>query len=416
MRCAAWPAAAQWVSSTSGYDPFIDRKVAIKVRSRLNSEEEDRVGRKLFLNEAKAAGALDHPGILRVYDAGEVDGHSYIVMEYVEGGLTLQKYTQKKTLMPPADAVEYIRQCALALDFAHKRGVMHRDIKPANIMLTEDSQAKLCDFGIAQRMNVDLTQPLNSYGSPLYMSPEQIDGKELNIQADLYSLGVTMFELLTARPPFTADAISMLAVKILTETPADVTKLRPELSPELGRIVSKALARDLKERYQSGGELADALAAFADREDTVPEQLSESARLKALREAHFFEGFSAEEIEEVAEVGEWEHVAYGGRLVSEGDASGSLFVVVSGEVEIAVDGKTLTVLKAGDCVGELAYLSGKPHNATAVARTGVNAIRFDEPINAWASIPVQTQFQKSFQRTLIDRLINTTAELAKHLD
>ena len=152
-----------------GHDPFIDRAVAIKVWSREAAPgdvEEEEWLRRLFFNEAQAAGNLDHPNILRVYDAGESDEQPYIVMELLQGSRNLRWHCTPKKLLPIVEVVSYVRDCALALEHAHANGVVHRDIKPANIMLTAQGDVKIVDFGIADRQRPDATRVGNSQGSP----------------------------------------------------------------------------------------------------------------------------------------------------------------------------------------------------------------------------------------------------------
>lgn len=188
-----------------GHDPFIDRRVAIKVCPVVNPDDTDsRLTRKMFFNEAQSAGVLDNPNILRVFDAGEVDGDPYIVMEYVEGAETLKDYCKPQKIIPVAQAVRIFHQCAKALDHAHRRGVTHRDIKSANIMLNAEGEPKIGDFGIAQRAVSDSTQVMGMFGSPTYMSPEHARDDDLTHQTDLYSFGVVMYEVLAGRPPFRA--------------------------------------------------------------------------------------------------------------------------------------------------------------------------------------------------------------------
>jgi serine/threonine-protein kinase len=184
------------------HDPVVDRKVAIKV-AMINADDIGgnlRTVRQLLFNEAQAAGALVHPHILTVYDAGDADGQFYIAMEYVEGAKTLRSYTRPDRLPPVETVLRLMGQCADALDYAHGRGVTHRDIKPANIMLTNKGDVKICDFGIAQRTHAELTQVLGWFGSPLYMAPEQARDGPVTSQSDLFSLGVVIYEL----PPRTS--------------------------------------------------------------------------------------------------------------------------------------------------------------------------------------------------------------------
>jgi serine/threonine protein kinase len=193
-----------------GYDPYVDRPVAIKVATNADADNEG-VARRLFVNEARSAGRLDHQNVLKVYEAGETedgDDMPYMVMEYIDGGDTLRNYCRPDTLLPVPTVIRIIRQAADALDYAHKCGVLHRDIKPANIMLTKDGVAKLGDFGIARRMGVDQTQIVGWFGSPLYMSPEQARDLEITPQSDLFSLGSVFYEMLTGAPPFAAKGLT----------------------------------------------------------------------------------------------------------------------------------------------------------------------------------------------------------------
>ena len=170
-----------------GYDPIVDRKVAIKVAYPAEDDDNQaRVAKKMFLNEAQTAGSLDHPYILKVYDAGEFDGALCMVMEYIEGADTLKSFCEPKRLLPIDTVVTYMRQCAEALEYAHRHGIVHRDIKPANLMLNKEGKIKIGDFGIARRTQTDQTQVLGWFGSPMYMSPEQARDEELTGQSDLW--------------------------------------------------------------------------------------------------------------------------------------------------------------------------------------------------------------------------------------
>ncbi len=397
-----------------GHDPFIDRRVAIKVC--MLPDEDERaalVSRRMFFNEAQSAGALDHPHILKVYDAGEAAGQPYIVMEYVEGGATLKPHTKVDNALPVRRVVEIMHQCAKALDYAHRRGVTHRDIKPANIMITPEGDAKIGDFGIAQRLQSDATQIMGTFGSPLYMSPEQALDEPLTHRTDLYSLGVTMFELLAGRPPFTATQLAGLVLAITSEDPPLLTNLC-DVPESLSAIVDKAIAKKPEDRHADGAELAAELASLYD-ELTRPrdEAMSEEQKLTAARELSFFNDFSDSELEEVVMVGLWERHAPQQRIVSEGTMERSFYIVVSGEVQVSVGDKPVAVLAKGDCFGEMGYLSETRRSASITALSDVVVVKIDEALMDWATISVQLRFGKAFQETLINRLRDTTMALAK---
>ncbi|MCP5149785.1 MAG: protein kinase [Ectothiorhodospiraceae bacterium] len=398
------------------HDPFVDRQVAVKVCQLAADDDDFALQRKMFFNEAQAAGALDHPNILRVYDAGEADGQPFIAMEYVRGGHTLRPHCAPDALLPIPEVVRYVRQCAMALDYAHRRGVTHRDIKPANIMVTEDGQAKIVDFGIALRASADRTQLLTTFGSPLYMSPEQAAEESLTHHTDLYSLGVTLFELLVGRPPFIAQGLAQLVHKIASEDPPAPSSLRPELPPSLDAVVLRAMAKEPADRFQSGAEMAEALAgalepaADGTEGDAEPD---EAARLALARDLAFFAGFSEQEMEEVVSIALWARYAPREIILREGEDEPALLVLVSGEVELSVQGSAVARAGAGECLGEEAYLVSGERVTSVTTRGPVTALHFDLPLQEWASLPVQTQFRKSLQQSLVRRFAGAMRSLAK---
>ncbi len=403
-----------------GHDPFIDRRVAIKVRLNQEGLDEDShealQARKLFFNEAKAAGALDHPHILRIYEAGESDdAQPYIVMEYVEGAGDLKAYCRPGHLLPMAKLIDYFIQAAEALDYAHQHGITHRDIKPANIMLTAADEIKLCDFGIAQRTRSDQTQILGWFGSPLYMSPEQARDEDLNGQTDLYSLGAVMYEMLTGQQPFQAKSIHSLVYKIINKEPAPIEELRPEVPAALAGIVGKAMQKDLSLRYQTGAELAADLRDLQQGPGSGSAPLSDEEKLALLEPLVFFEGFSSRDLRAVLADGEWLEYADGARLIEEGAEDRGLYVIITGEVSILRSGKLINTLRAGECVGEMAYLGGGRRSATVIARGPVQCLCIDAAIKDWASLPVQMQLNRYFQQVLIRRLAETSRDLARGL-
>jgi len=185
----------------SAHDPFTNRLVAIKVAHPQFAEETPsaRKFRKLFFNEAHAAGVLDHPNILRVFDA-DMDGNvCYLVMELIEDAETLDAYCSSDNLMPLPEVIGIVYKIAKALDYAHRQGVIHRDIKPSNILLTQDRDIKLADFSVAMitRSDTMQTQFTGVLGSPLYMSPEQINDESITGRSDIFSLGSLTYQLLT---------------------------------------------------------------------------------------------------------------------------------------------------------------------------------------------------------------------------
>jgi len=243
-----------------GRDPIIDRLVAIKtIRfDRLYEEQEIQSLKGRFFKEAQAAGKVTHPNIVTIFDVGEERGLSYMAMEYVEGE-SLSKYASKDHLLPLEEVLGIISEVAEALDFAHQRGIVHRDIKPANIMRTLSGQVKVMDFGIAKLPSTTLTQTGSVLGTPSYMSPEQINGRAIDGRSDLFSLGCILYELLTGVKPFRGENLSALMYQITQGVPAPASAENPTIPAACDKILSKALAKSPRDRFQRGKDMAGAL-------------------------------------------------------------------------------------------------------------------------------------------------------------
>jgi serine/threonine-protein kinase len=206
-----------------------------------------------FQNEARAAGVLNHPNIVTIYDAGEEDGIFYIAMEFIEG-TTLHELLAEKHVLPTDEVVQISRQICRGLDYAHSNGIVHRDVKPANIMLMPNGTVKIMDFGIA-KSGGQVTNTGQVLGTPNYMAPEQVKGRPLDGRSDLFSLGVILYEMLTGEKPFVGQNVTTIIYKIVNETPITPRDLDVTVHPGLSAIVTKALAKAPDDRYQSGAEL-----------------------------------------------------------------------------------------------------------------------------------------------------------------
>ncbi|HYV86838.1 MAG TPA: serine/threonine-protein kinase [Patescibacteria group bacterium] len=247
------------------HDPKIDRQVAIKtiVLPQGVSDTEAHETSQRFLREAQAAGRLLHPNIVTIFDIGEENGISFIAMEYIDGE-TLDRYARPDSLLPPGRVLDLMTQAASALDSAHEAKVIHRDIKPANLMMLRDGTLKVTDFGLAKNPTANLTQSGVLMGTPTYMSPEQIQGKELDGRSDLFSLGVVLYELLTGVRPFDADSISTIIYRVLYEDPRPPAAQNPALPPDVNGVIEKALHKDPDRRYATGAAFIGGLRrAFA---------------------------------------------------------------------------------------------------------------------------------------------------------
>jgi serine/threonine-protein kinase len=240
-----------------GKDPKINREVAIKT---LRFEDEfdatDMSAMKeRFFREAESAGRLVHPNIVTIYDAGDDGDISYIAMELLSGS-DLKDYTTKGKLLPVNDTLEIVARVADALDYAHQQGVVHRDIKPANIMKLKDGSVKVTDFGIARITSQSKTATGTVMGTPSYMSPEQLAGSKVDGRADLFSLGVTLYEMLTGEKPFTGESVATLMFRIANTPHQSIMTARADLPPGTEEIINTSLQKTPDERYQRGAQMA----------------------------------------------------------------------------------------------------------------------------------------------------------------
>ncbi|MGI9219494.1 MAG: protein kinase domain-containing protein [Woeseiaceae bacterium] len=242
-------------------DPRINRPVALKAIpiEKEFEDEELKEARLRFYREAESAGRLAHPNIITVFDAGEDKGLAYIAMEYVPG-IPLKQFTDPKRLLAPKRALELCACTAEALDYAHNQGVIHRDIKPANLMYNpKEGSLKITDFGVARMTDNNSTKTGIVLGTPMYMSPEQLGAEELKGQSDLFSLAVTLYELLAGEVPFKATNIAVLMTKITSEEAPPISHIRAGIPPSVDAVLAKAMAKKPDERFTCGAEMAIAL-------------------------------------------------------------------------------------------------------------------------------------------------------------
>lgn len=236
-------------------DPLIERKVAIKTIRLDLSDSERQAFEERFFREAKSAGQLIHPNIVTIFDAGKSDDLAYITMEVLNGP-NLRDLLDKHAPITPSEIANILAQAAEALAFAHSRGIVHRDIKPGNIILLDNRHVKIADFGIAQLPTGSHTLAGTILGSPKYMSPEQLSGKEIDGRSDIFSLGVVLYEMLTGEAPFYGDNVSAIMYQVLHDDPPPPSKLNPRLPTLFNQIVAKALHKNPDARYASAAEMA----------------------------------------------------------------------------------------------------------------------------------------------------------------
>lgn len=249
------------------YDHKMERIIVLKeirMDADLEPEEYDKL-KKRFVREARSAGRLYHPNIVTVFDIINQGNKLYISMEFLDG-VNLLKLLGEQRIILPKKAADIVRQACSALHYAHQEGIVHRDIKPSNIMLLKTEQVKIVDFGVAKVSDSStLTQVGSSLGTPSYMSPEQIEGKDVDGRSDIFSLGVLFYEMVTGERPFRGENLASIIVKIIQAQPKRVTEIRKELPPELEKIIIKMLEKKPEKRYQTAFHVIEDINRVYDR-------------------------------------------------------------------------------------------------------------------------------------------------------
>jgi serine/threonine protein kinase len=388
------------------HDPYYGRDVAIKVYNieAGGDDERARIARKMFLSEAHMVGMLQHPNILPIYDAGEENGHCYIVTEHVHGARTLAAYCRPDNLLRVDDVVEIMFKCAKALHYAHSRGVIHRDVKPSNIMLTQDSDVRIIDFGIALVADSEISRIEGIAGSPSYMSPEQVQSLELTNRSDLYSLGAVMYELLTGTRPFRAGNLAKLLHQIVYATPAPIHTHRTDVPEELENVVATAMQKDPERRPKSGLDMASQLTHVHQKLRQQYSRMDQQEQFGLLRRLKFFHEFSHAEIQEVLRASHWQDYASGEEIVKEGEMDDRFYIIVNGTCSVERHGGSVGLLASGECFGETSYVQGAKRTATIRAADDVTVLKVSSTLLEQVSASCQLRFNRVFLRSLIGRL------------
>lgn len=387
-------------------DPFANRDVAIKVVHAQPEGDTDlqRRFRKVFLNEAALVGKLFHPHILAIYDAFSEGELSYVVMEYVQGN-TLEHYCDIAHLLPVNQVVEIVFKCSLALAFAQRQGVIHCDVKPANILVTGGMDIKISDFGAALYDNAQHTH-LKGVGSPAYMSPEQVQDKELDFRTDIYSLGVVMFQMLTGKLPFRASSKASLLYQVVNIPPVPPSTFRREIPADLDRLVLRCLEKSPEARYPAWSDFARELT-YSYRNLEIPtDSVSDTEKFSTLKSLSFFRDFRDQELWEVVRIAQWRKLLPDHCVIREGDSGDGFFVIASGEAKVTKAGRLLNILRPGDCFGEMLYFSetNTRRSTTITSLSPLTAIEVKAANLGQGSDTLQKEMNKAFLRILIDRL------------
>lgn len=394
------------------HDSFEQREVAIKVAhpqifSGGSDDTEQTIIRKAWLNEVHLAGSLQHPYIVAVYDAGVSASSAYLVMEYLPGG-TLEPYCRPESLKPVQEVLEIMYKCASALDYACRAGIVHRDIKPANLQYVGHGEAKVCDFGAAYWAKDDSTQVMD-IGSLAYMAPE-LFRHWVTPQADIYALGIVLFQLLTGQQPFRADTPAALMYQILNGEPPRVTDLRNDLPPALENLVSRMIARSLEDRFSEWPAVLTALSELLPNLDSegsnAGKKPAQAELYDQLRQLPLLADLNGAQLWELLRISRWNRVAPGTILVQEGMEAKSCYLLLKGDAKVTQQGKLINWLKPGTLFGELAFAetTPSPRSATVSAVDTVTVGKWPYSHLHKASPGLQSKMLQIFFRLAAERL------------
>lgn len=401
--------------------PDLNEPVAIKhVRFKDKGRDEAKWNRrlmKLLKAEAAVSQRLDHPNIIRIFEVAMQPEEAYVAMEFFPGH-SLERYCSFERLMPVNRAIGIVFKCAMALDHAYRQGIVHRDIKPANIMIDDQDNVKITDFGLAMNINKKLDTDstfIMGVGSPAYMSPEQIKAYPLNQKTDLYSLGVVLFHLLTGRLPFRATNPAQLVYKIINVDPPSVSQVNPDLPEQMDVVIRKALEKDLYSRYKNGAEFAKDLSAVRYKIVDERDESTDTSRFAMVRPMPFFTEFDDIELWEVLRMSSWRKADPSTLIYREKDVDQRFGIVLEGEVELSVDGRCVQRLGKGELFGETAWLDArdKRQMVTVVSVEPTTYLEISPSALTLATDEVRERFREQISTMLAKRYGNAIRVLSR---
>ena len=398
------------------FDPFLDRDVAIKVSQfpdDKNGEENSQQLRNSFFLETRAVGQLQHPNIVSVYDAGVGDRQTFIVMEYIDAQ-SLASIINAKQEIPVSKAIDIAFKCCKALEYAHSQNVVHRDIKPANILITTDGNVKIVDFGVAKvRSEID-TFTSGLFGSPLYMSPEQIEEQEVGPSTDLYALGAVLYEMLTGNRVYEADNVHTLMYKILHEKPKSLAACGVEHAEKIQPVIDQALEKERAQRYSAAADFAAAI-----RSVDIALRYEESEIIKQVNADQagmlgFFKDFDQKQLSEFVDLATWLRIPQDETIISAGEIDQTFYVIVGGKAIVYKLNEPVKTLSEGDCFGEVGLLRNENSITSIIANSDMLLMKLTTSNLDKMSTTLQAQFYKAVAHSLVKRLADdkSTADKA----
>jgi serine/threonine-protein kinase len=398
--------------------------VAVKILrlSNFPSETDRSTARKLFLQEARLTGRLNHPHITTIHDMGIHDDKPFLVMEYIKGR-NLKEIIARNSDYSFKEKIGILSVLARAFHYAHQRGVLHRDIKPANIMLQENGTPKIMDFGIAgiidkssgKSIKSAADQDVSIFGTPHYMSPEHIRGENYDVRSEIFSLGILAYEWLSGQKPFVGKTGKELLRKIVK---GDFTPLAKatQLDQKLGAIIDKALAAKQSERYRNMENFADELELYLNGLEmengvVLPAYFSydKSQIIARLREKYvFFSDFTEDELQTIFKLSQKKKYIPGEYIIREGTIGTKMFVIISGTVSVQNDrnGQEIEIqrLGPGSCVGEMSLVDKMERSASVVAVEPTLAIAINETVLRLSNPAICLKLYRNLAAMLSEKL------------
>ena len=386
------------------HDQFEQRQVAIKVAQLGDAENADGRLHKLWMNEVRLSGQLKHPFIVDTYEAGLIEAGGYIVMEYLSGG-TLKPFIQPDKLLPIERVVEILFKICKALEYVYSIGILHRDIKPSNILLDQDGNIKVSDFGSCYESNGKETQVLD-VGTFDYVPPEQFKNTSPNVQFDIYATGLMAYQLLTGHAPYAGDTSESLIYQKLYVDPPPLSEWRQDIPARLSEVVLRAIARDPTQRYSEWKTLSDDLEGALSATRNSTEITRDSSKYASLSKLDFFREFNQKELWETVQISTWIRYKPDEAIVSEGEVGTSVYVIIVGEADVLKRGVKINHMKPGSCFGELAYLdkANQLRTADVVASTMLVALCIDGERLRKSSDGLQARFSSAFLRAMLSKI------------
>jgi serine/threonine protein kinase len=404
------------------FDTAIERTVAIKCLL----APPPKVGpsgtempRDVEFKEAKVVGQLNHPHVTAIFDMGEADGSSFIVMEYVEGETLKER--MKQTRSDPASVpqvLSFLTMVARALEYVHQHGILHGDIKPANLIVTPHGTPKIMDFGIARQSHNrkagswSVATADEVWGTVAYLAPEQFTSQEIDARADVFALGVISFEWLAGRKPFEGDSVEATRDALLSG-PAPSLSAMGDFHPDICAAIEQALERDPAKRFDSADALADALEVCQERWLTeAPKEnrsgaTGELGDFPRLKGRNLFAGFSDADLARVMEMSRRESFEEGETIVKEGAGGSTMYLIVRGRASVRKKHGSKEVeikrVSTGECFGEMAVISQMPRSATVVALQPTEVVAISGALLRSANHVLSMKLYRNIANLIADR-------------